>query len=230
MILGVGLGLGMPDHFLGIPRFAVDHRGDLPIAAACVKADPAAVEMPAHAAGRGNRAARVRQRFRLFHLKGPLINGGHKVCVKGALAAGLDVGVYFFSQALTEAEAREEAAYTLELIAGYDLTFPVVFDWEQVAVRGSRTLSPDWAAVTDCTEVFCDAVAAAGYTPMTYFNMSMAYLRLDLSRLQKYHGWLAWYHEVPEYRYEYRMWQYGALTTVAGINGLCDVNLLFGGF
>ena len=150
--------------------------------------------------------------------------------IEGALAAGLDVGVYFFSQALTEAEAREEAAYTLELIAGYDLTFPVVFDWEQVAVRGSRTLSPDWAAVTDCTEVFCDAVAAAGYTPMTYFNMSMAYLRLDLSRLQKYHGWLAWYHEVPEYRYEYRMWQYGALTTVAGVNGLCDVNLLFGGF
>ena len=150
--------------------------------------------------------------------------------IEGALAAGLDVGVYFFSQALTEAEAREEAAYTLELIAGYELTFPVVFDWEQVAVRGSRTLSPDWAAVTDCTEVFCDAVAAAGYTPMTYFNMSMAYLRLDLSRLQKYHGWLAWYHEVPEYRYEYRMWQYGALTTVAGINGLCDVNLLFGEF
>ena len=150
--------------------------------------------------------------------------------IEGALAAGLDVGVYFFSQALTEAEAREEAAYTLELIAGYDLTFPVVFDWEQVAVRGSRTLSPDWAAVTDCTEVFCDAVAAAGYTPMTYFNMSMAYLRLDLSRLQKYHGWLAWYHEVPEYRYEYRMWQYGALTTVAGVKGLCDVNLLFGEF
>ena len=150
--------------------------------------------------------------------------------IEGALAAGLDVGVYFFSQALTEAEAREEAAYTLELIAGYELTFPVVFDWEQVAVRGSRTLSPDWAAVTDCTEVFCDAVAAAGYTPMTYFNMSMAYLRLDLSRLQKYHGWLAWYHEVPEYRYEYRMWQYGALTTVAGVKGLCDVNLLFGGF
>ncbi len=150
--------------------------------------------------------------------------------IAGALAAGLDVGVYFFSQALTETEAREEAAYTLELIAGYDLTFPVVFDWEQVAVRGSRTENPDWAAVTDCTEVFCDAVAAAGYTPMTYFNMSMAYLRLDLSRLQKYHGWLAWYHEVPEYRYEYRMWQYGALTTVAGVNGLCDVNLLFGGF
>lgn len=150
--------------------------------------------------------------------------------IEGALAAGLDVGVYFFSQALTEAEAREEAAYTLELIAGYELTFPVVFDWEQVAVRGSRTLSPDWAAVTDCTEVFCDAVAAAGYTPMTYFNMSMAYLRLDLSRLQKYHGWLAWYHEVPEYRYEYRMWQFGALTSVAGINGLCDVNLLFGEF
>ena len=150
--------------------------------------------------------------------------------IEGALAAGLDVGVYFFSQALTEAEAREEAAYTLELIAGYDLTFPVVFDWERVAVRGSRTLSPDWAAVTDCTEVFCDAVAAAGYTPMTYFNMSMAYLRLDLSRLQKYHGWLAWYHEVPEYRYEYRMWQYGALTTVAGVKGLCDVNLLFGEF
>lgn len=150
--------------------------------------------------------------------------------IAGALAAGLDVGVYFFSQALTVEEAREEAAYALELIAGYALTLPVVFDWEQVAVRGSRTLNPDWAAVTDCTEAFCEAVAAAGYMPMTYFNMSMAYLRLDMSRLQKYQGWLAWYHEIPEYRYEYRMWQYGALSNIAGIRGQCDVNLLFGAF
>ena len=147
--------------------------------------------------------------------------------IEDALEAGLDVGVYFFSQAVTPEEAREEARYTLDLIRGYRITLPVVFDWEQLTNAGSRTKNPDWAAVTDCAVAFCETVAAAGYTPMTYFNKSMAYLHLDMNRLSGYDAWLAWYHPVPDYIYEYQMWQYGSSGSVDGIRGDVDMDILF---
>ena len=150
--------------------------------------------------------------------------------IEGARAAGLDVGIYFFSQALTVEEALEEAAYTLALIDGYDVTFPVVFDWEQVTSAGSRSANPDWKAVTDCTVAFCDAIAAAGYTPMTYFNVSMAYLRLDMKRIEAYPAWLAWYHDYPGYIYDYQMWQYSSTGRVAGIQSNVDMNICFVNF
>ncbi len=147
----------------------------------------------------------------------------------GAAAAGLDIGVYFFSQATSVAEALEEAEFTLAQIrsTGVAVTFPVVFDWEQITSMGSRTRSYSGKTVTDCTVAFCDAVAAAGYQPMTYFNETLAYLKLDLSRIQQYPGWLAWYHNYPDYIYDYQMWQYGSSGTVAGINGRVDMNLCF---
>ncbi len=151
----------------------------------------------------------------------------YRANIEGALAAGLDVGVYFFSQALNEEEALEEAEYTLELIRGYDITFPVVFDWEQMTNTGSRSKTPNWRSVGKCTKVFCDTVAAAGYTPMTYFNVSMAYLSLDLSLYQNYPEWLAYYHEAPKYIYDYQMWQYGSSGSVAGISGRCDMDIAF---
>ena len=147
--------------------------------------------------------------------------------IAGAIAAGLDVGVYFFSQALNAAEAREEAKYTLELIRGYDLAYPVVFDWEPQYTSGSRTNRPNWSAVTDAAVAFCDAVAAAGYTPMVYFNVAEAYLRLDMEKLQKYDAWLAWYHETPGYIYDYQIWQYGSTGSVAGISGNVDMDICF---
>jgi len=150
--------------------------------------------------------------------------------IAGALAAGLDVGIYFFSQATNVAEAQEEVSYTLELIRDYDITFPVAYDWEQITVRGARTRYPDWAVVTDCAEVFCEAVAAAGYTPMVYFNPTMAYLHLDLSRIQNYAGWLANYVECTEYAYDFRMWQYGSDGNVAGISGRVDMDIAFTDF
>ena len=151
----------------------------------------------------------------------------YRANIAGALAAGIDVGVYFFSQALNAEEAAEEAKYTLELIRGYDVTYPVVFDWEPLYNNGSRTRSPDWSAVTEATVAFCDTVAAAGYTPMTYFNKSMAYLFLDMTKLQGYDAWLAWYHEVPDYIYDYQMWQYGSSGSVAGIAGEVDMDICF---
>ena len=147
--------------------------------------------------------------------------------ISEALANGLDVGVYFFSQALSEAEAREEAEYCLELIEGYDLRFPVVFDWEPVTNYGSRTRSWSGLDVADFAAAFCDTVAGAGYTPMVYFNLSLAYLNLDLAKIQNYANWLARYADTPDYPYDFQMWQYGSSGKVAGISGRCDMDIAF---
>ena len=147
--------------------------------------------------------------------------------ISGALAVGLDVGVYFFSQALNAAEAVEEAKYTLELIKGYNVTYPVIFDWEPQYVSGSRTNRPDWTAVTDAAVAFCDTVAAAGYTPMVYFYVHMAYLQLELPRIQEYDAWVASYNTAPKYIYDFKMWQYGSTGRVAGIPGDVDMDICF---
>lgn len=150
--------------------------------------------------------------------------------MRGALENGLRVGVYFFSQALNLDEAAEELDYLLSLIDGWDVTLPVVCDWEQVMTASSRSRSPNWSSVMDCITFICDGIAAAGYQPMAYFSPSMAYLRLDLARLSAYPTWLAHYVDVTNYYYDFRMWQYGSSGHVSGIDGRVDMDILFGDF
>ena len=150
--------------------------------------------------------------------------------IAGALANGLDVGVYFFSQATSVREALEEADYCLSLIEGCDVRFPVVFDWEPITNAGSRTKSYAGLDVTAFAAAFCDAVAAKGYTPMCYFNPTLAYFTLDLAKIQQYGNWLAHYKPVSDYPYDYQMWQYGSEGTVAGIKGRCDLDIAFTDF
>ena len=149
--------------------------------------------------------------------------------IREALANGLEVGVYFFSQALSEEEALEEARLTLEWIDGYDITYPVVFDWEQVSTDSSRTKNADGQTTTRCAIAFCEAVEDAGYTAMTYGSPSKIYAGgLDLSQLQDYPFWLAHYTTgwVPtSFRYHYDMWQYSSTGSVPGIQGNVDLNL-----
>lgn len=148
--------------------------------------------------------------------------------LQGAINAGLDVGVYFFSQAINTAEAVEEAEYVLSLIEGYDISYPVVFDWEPLLYSGSRTKTYNGSTVTDCAIAFCRRVEEAGYTPMVYYNKSMAYLKLDLPRLQDLEIWFAQYNTLyPTYIYHYDMWQYGSSGSVNGIAGNVDMNISF---
>ena len=147
--------------------------------------------------------------------------------VTGAQANGLDVGVYFFSQALSVDEAREEAEFTLGLLQDYKISFPVAFDWEIVPNYGSRTRNYPRQDIADFAVVFCETIAAAGYRPLTYFNPSLAYLKLDLSKTQRYDGWLANYVERTEYHYDFQMWQYSSSGAVAGIDGRCDMDICF---
>jgi len=146
--------------------------------------------------------------------------------VKNALANGLKVGVYFFSQAITTDEAAEEAKTALGAIKGLDVTYPVVFDWESIE-GGGRTDSVDQTTLTKCAETFCGAVKAAGYTPGVYFNQNIGYQEYDLPALQDYVFWLAQYADAPDFYYDFQMWQYSKSGKVDGIDGDVDLNLSF---
>ena len=146
--------------------------------------------------------------------------------IQGALHAGLSVGVYVFSQAITPQEAREEADFLLDRIADYPITYPVVFDWEPFE-HSARTNHISNEMLTDCCIAFCERVEEAGYTPMVYCNLSIGLLQYDLSRLSSYDFWLAQYNDVPTFYGTFQIWQYSCTGTVDGIATKVDLNLAF---
>ena len=143
--------------------------------------------------------------------------------------AGLKVGAYFFSQAVNEDEAVEEALLTEEVLYGLTLDFPVVYDWEIIYDEGetARTDNVPCDVLTDCTIAFCENIKAAGYQPMIYQNKRTSLFKLDLPRLQDYPFWLAEYRPDPSFVYDYDMWQYSATGSVDGIKGEVDLDLSF---
>ena len=148
--------------------------------------------------------------------------------IQGALAAGLDVGVYFFSQAITVEEAKQEAAYVIEQVKSYPLTYPVMFDWERQNYAGSRTQTvPSVSTMCKMANAFCADITAAGYEAMVYFNPSEGYSQYDLSKLMDYPFWLAQYNNLPTFYYDFDMWQYTSSGRVSGISGNVDMNIRF---
>ena len=147
--------------------------------------------------------------------------------ITGALANGIKVGVYFFSQAVTPEEAAEEAAFVLEQIAPYKVEFPVVYDVEKVAASTARMNQISVEERTNLALYFCQTIEAAGYTPVIYHNMEMGTVLLDIETLEKYDKWFAYYGTDMYYPYDYRVWQYSEKGTVAGINGNVDLNICF---
>lgn len=143
--------------------------------------------------------------------------------MKGALAAGIDVGVYFFSQAITEQEAKQEAQWTLQKIAPYKITYPVVIDTEYVS--GGRANSMTAAQRTKVMDAFCTEVNNSGYTPMIYASKSWLENNLIMSALNQYDVWLARYAAAPEYTGPFTIWQYSSTGTVDGITGYVDRNI-----
>ena len=147
--------------------------------------------------------------------------------IRGALENDVKVGVYFFSQAVSIAEALEEAEYVLSTIEGYDVAFPVVYDWENISNARARTDNLSSEILTDCAIAFCETVAAAGYKPMVYFNLYISTKLYDLGRLAEYDFWLAEYKDVPEFYYDFKIWQYTDKGKVDGISGHVDMNISF---
>lgn len=145
----------------------------------------------------------------------------------GAKEAGLDVGVYFFSQAISAQEAVEEAEYVLSLLDGAELELPVFFDWEEVGDDGSRTAGIESYLVGDCAFAFCRRIEQAGYTGGVYFNQRYGYTIMQLELLQPYSFWLAEYRNAPSFLYDFRFWQYTGEGRVDGIDTVVDLDLLF---
>lgn len=148
--------------------------------------------------------------------------------ITGARNAGLLVGVYFYSQATSVEEAREEAAFVLDALDGIKLDFPVVFDWEVYSETG-RNANVDPEIVNACAIAFCEAIRDAGYEPMVYFNLDLLNRFWDLELLQQqgYSFWLAMYRDKMNWNYCPSMWQYTESGSVPGIDTPVDLNLLF---
>ncbi|MGN0324702.1 MAG: glycoside hydrolase family 25 protein [Lachnospiraceae bacterium] len=146
--------------------------------------------------------------------------------MQGALDNGIEVGVYFFTQAVSEEEAVEEAQYVLELIAPYQISYPVVIDVENPAGNARANVLTQ-AERTAVIRTFCDTIAAAGYTPMIYGNTHSLFGMLDIEQIQQYEIWHAFYNNYVYYPYRLKMWQYTASGQVPGISGTVDLNLWF---
>ena len=147
--------------------------------------------------------------------------------VQGALEAGIDIGLYFYSQAITPAEALEEAETVLTAIGDAEITYPIVFDWEFVTTDTARTDDISAKTLTECSIAFCERIQQAGYLPMIYQNKSTSLLNLNLPELTEYDFWLAEYNQEASYYYDYQIWQYSDSGTIPGIKGKVDVNICF---
>lgn len=145
---------------------------------------------------------------------------------EGAKAAGLQVGAYFFSQAISVEEALEEAQLTLQQIETWEMDFPVVYDWERQEGT-ARTAHTDPRTVTDCMKAFCEAIKDAGYRPMVYFNPDHSEALFYIEEVTQYDFWLAFYTDWMTYPYKVDMWQYTHRGSVPGIEGNADINLYF---
>ena len=170
----------------------------------------------------------VRLGYRAYGESGSLVlDAMYEQNVKNALEAGLQVGVYFFSQAVSPAEAVEEAEFVLEHLKHYNITGPVVFDTEEIKWDSARTDGNTRQDFTNYCKVFCDTIEHAGYDPMIYANLKWMTFTLDMEQLTEYDFWYADYHETPQCPYEYKIWQYSETGAVPGITGNVDLNLWF---
>ena len=172
--------------------------------------------------------------FAMIRIGGRLMQSGtifedkyFRANLEGAKAAGLKVGVYFFSQALNAEEGLEEAEFVLGLLDGVELDYPVVCDWEYLGGNTARTYGVEPAEITAGIDAFCARVEEASYRGMLYFNAYCGYIKMDLRELTDYDFWYAQYSDVPSYRYHFQMWQYSSSGQVDGIDSDVDLNISF---
>ncbi len=147
--------------------------------------------------------------------------------IRGASAAGIKFGVYFFSEAVTEAEAREEARVCIDHLAGYTPDLPIVLDVEHIGYDEARADALDQKTRTDVALAFVDEVRQAGYKPMLYTGLLVYFHYLDQARICDLPLWYAFYSEYLYFPYKMKCWQYTDSATVPGINGKCDMSLWF---
>ncbi len=156
-----------------------------------------------------------------------MIDENFKDNIERAVEAGLEVGVYFFSQAVTVEEAVEEANMVIDNLWDYQISYPVAYDMEFIPNDTARTDGLGKAEKTDIAKAFLDTIAANGYKTMIYGNKEWLIKEIDMSKLTAYDVWLSQAADIPDYPYKFTMWQYSYEGSVDGITGYVDMNISF---
>ena len=141
-----------------------------------------------------------------------------------AQKAGLEIGVYFFSQATSIDEVDDEIFFFMQILGDTKITMPVVLDWEYISDT-ARTANVDARTLTDMQKHFCETMLDFGYQPMVYFNWTLADKKMYLNELEDYPFWLALYQDRMTYPFRVEMWQYTCTGRVPGIEGDVDINV-----
>lgn len=145
--------------------------------------------------------------------------------MKGAIDNDIATGVYFFTQATTQKEAVEEAEFVLEMIESYEVTYPIVYDIEEVSSDNARTADLTQEEYTENCIAFCETIKEAGYTPMIYGNLKTFMIMLDMEQIEAYDKWFAYYNPEVYFPYEFSVWQYTSKGHVKGIETDVDLNV-----
>jgi len=146
---------------------------------------------------------------------------------KGAKEAGLKVGVYFYSQARDRGEALEEARMVVSNIKDKELDLPVCLDYETAPESGNRLEDLTQQQLTENAKTFLNHVKVCGYTPILYANLDWMSTKYDIDEICDYYIWFAQYNTVPQYPYNFQIWQYTTDGIVDGINKTVDLNIMF---
>ena len=147
--------------------------------------------------------------------------------IQGAIENGIDVGVYFFSQAVSAEEARAEADFVLERVKKYKLQLPIVFDLEEVSNATDRVENTTSEERTQAAVTFMNHIKNAGYQAMVYSSSQLFETVFDINYLHDYDFWVADYSSVSNFNYHFSIWQYTDAGTVDGISTNVDMNVMF---
>ena len=171
--------------------------------------------------------AYVRLGYRGYTEGGLFLDPWFETNLAGASAAGLDTGVYFFSQATNVSEAIEEAEFVIDHLRGFRVNLPIIYDWEKIDEEQARTTGLGDLTLTDCAVAFCRTIEHAGYDAGVYFNRYLGYYGFDLSRLTDYAFWVSVPGDFPDYYYACDFWQCNFEASIPGVTGNADLNLRF---
>ena len=146
---------------------------------------------------------------------------------KEAKKAGIEVGVYFFSQAINNDEIQEEANFVINHLKGKEITYPVVYDLEKIKNDTGRTDNLTIDEITNMSLEFCKIIKEKGYTPSIYGNAKTFTTKMKLEQFNDICKWYADYQEEPLYPYEFELWQYTESGKIKGISSNVDINIQF---
>ena len=149
-----------------------------------------------------------------------------KTNMENAAAAGVKLGVYFFSQAVNETEAVEEASMAAMLCKDYELDYPIFIDVENA---GGRADLLDVDTRTAVIKAFCETVKSAGYHGGVYSARSWFEKKIHDEEIEPYVRWLAEWRATPKYKGNFSLWQYTSSGHIDGINNRVDLDLVWNG-